>query len=234
MVTIALLLQACVTITRPETGKPLPVNDGFGIVVGRIRMLDQREEQYPWDTDWVMGRSSSLIQARPPPLKRPLLAVLAVDSNERNIAPAPDADGWFCWELPAGRYLLYVSDNMYGGEGSEAGLATPASMRVLAAFMVSDAALPHYIGELLVEIKADWLIGDEFASYSVTGLFVQSAPVDAQRWLSRRYPGSSLDINTQRFVVAASLDDVLVDYSKARTIRILESLGIRDPRAGLP
>lgn len=36
MVTIALLRQACVTITRPETGTPLHVNDGFGIDVGRI------------------------------------------------------------------------------------------------------------------------------------------------------------------------------------------------------
>jgi len=223
---VALLMCSCITITQPETAAPLIADAGTGIVVGRIRVLDPEREQHPWNSEWQLGQAAKLLQLDPPPLRQPLLALFSVDSDERNLVPVPDADGWFCWELPPGRYLLYVSTDLNGSSSSKAEPDLNAPLKVLAAFGIDHSMQAAYIGDLLIEVHADWVVGSDTAQYAIVDLSVQFAPTDARRWVARHYPGSELETGPIPLVVDPTLSDLLLDYSKTRTDYILAGLGM--------
>lgn len=221
-----LLLAGCLSIHEPRLGAGLEPVPGTAIVVGRIRVIAATGEQFPWaartlDLEAVLESMG----VTPPPMSRPLLAVFSVDRAERNLAPAPDEAGWFCWELPPGRQLLYVMDDLHGGDAPEPSVVAPWPV-VLAAFAAGAGPGAQYLGELVIEVQADWAAGEERADYDIVQVSVTAAPEAAQRWIEARFPGSPPALEGPFMVADPRLSDLLRDWSRERAEPVLRGLGV--------
>lgn len=221
---LCLVTCGCITISRPEPGEPLYADSGNGIVFGRIRLLDRDAEQFPWDTEWQLDHTATFVRTRPPPLQRPVLGLYSVDGDRRSLAPTPDHKGWFVWELPKGRYLLFLADSLHGGPATAPATGGQNPLYVLAALQVKGDTASDYVGDLVIEVEADWVLGNSSASYSIKRLSVQSAEVDARRWIEGSFPGSNIRLSAPRIAVDAALADLLIDYSKSRTEAVLRGV----------
>lgn len=217
-----LTLAGCVSISRPDPGGPLVPAAGNQIVIGRIRVFDSTQEQFPWDSDWRFDHTAVFVQLTPPPMQPPLLGLFSVDENKRNLVPSPDAGGWFCWQVPPGRYLLYVLADLHGGGKRYRAVSAP--LLVLAAVTVNDEIPVAYVGDLIVEIESGWIPGHGSTDYSIADLSVQSSAVDAQRWIEQSYPASDVQADAPQLQVDPELTGLFFDYSRTRAEKILQRL----------
>ncbi len=217
-------LAGCLSITTPEAGVRLEPGPQGSVVVGRLRVFTAYGEQYPWGTEGPPD-IPEMFTMRPPTVTRPVLGIFSVDRDERGLAPVPDSDGWFTWQLPAGRYLLYVLNDLHGGYSPPPppGLAR---LFVLAAFRVADDSAPRYLGDLVLELGSDWQVGDTRTDYSIERVLVVSELQSASQHIAERYPGSLPPRNDAVMVSDPRLSGLLVPYSRERTESVLESLGI--------
>lgn len=217
-------LAGCLSITTPEAGARLEPGPQGSVIVGRLRVFTVYGEQYPWGTEGPPD-IPEIFAMRPPTVTRPVLGIFSIDRDERGLAPVPDSDGWFTWQLPPGRYLLYVLNDLHGGYSPSPppGLA---ALFVLAAFRVGDDTAPRYLGDLVLELEPDWRVGDTRTDYSIERLLVVSEPELASKWIAERYPGSP-PLRTDALMVSdPRLSRLLVPYSRERTEAVLDELGI--------
>ena len=222
---VFVLMAACVSVSQPQRGEKLVPGNGNGIVVGRIRWLDRDAEQYPWDTDASLDILGEIIRTRPPAMTRPLLGIFSVDRDERALLPAPDSRGWFCWELPAGTYLLYLLDDLHGGDAAPGRVTGVTRLRVLAALQITGQSSPAYVGELVIEIEADWALGSSKATYGITDEQLFSSAATADQWLMQQHPGSApASLSLMR--IDPALYKLLIDYKKSETVAVLHDLGL--------
>lgn len=218
-------LAGCLSITTPEAGARLePGPQGF-VVVGRLRVFTLYGEQFPWGTEGLLDTTEEILGMRPPTVNRPVLGIFSLDRDERGLAPVPDSDGWFSWRLPAGRYLLYVLNDLHGGYSPPPppGLAP---LFVLAAFRLTDDVAPRYLGDVVVELKSDWEVGRTLADYSIERVLIVPEPESASQYIAERYPGSLPPRSDALMVSDPRFSGLLVPYSRERTEAVLEDLGL--------
>jgi len=218
------VLAGCLSIKTPEAGSKLASGPQGSLVVGRLRVFTTYGEQYPWGTEGPPD-FPEIFAVRPPTVNRPVLGMFSVDRDERGLAPVPDSDGWFTWQLPPGRYLLYILNDLHGGD-SPAPPPGLAALFVLAAFRVGDDTAPRYLGDLVLELESDWQVGDTRTDYSIERVLVVSELQSASQHVAERYPGTLPPRDDALMVSDPRLSGLLVPYSRERTESVLESLGI--------
>lgn len=224
LATILWLVSACVTVGIPPQGSPAAAAPGQGIVVGRVRWFESDREQYPWGTGLDLG--ADILGLAPPPLRRPVLGIFGVNQGKRALPPSPDSKGWFCWELPADTYLLYLLDDLHGGDSRPGQFAGSPWLRVLAALRVAPQAAPAYVGDLVVDLEADWLFGAGTADYSVVDVQAIRSPDEARAWMNQVYPGSTSLDASRPMRVDPALTWLLRDYHKSTAVAVLRELGL--------
>ena len=147
------LLSACVSLTIPRAGEPVALQPGEAFVIGRIRMLNAKNEHIeysafwpdPWDQPFFgpgPRMTLELHQLFPPGemFNYKVYPALAIEKN-----------GSFYWILPAGDYALLGNPRLYGSERYD-----EAETGILARFTVPANGGTIYLGTLIISVVFDF------------------------------------------------------------------------------
>jgi hypothetical protein len=133
------LLTACVTVDYPRPGQPIEARAGEALVFGRVRVLDDSREYFPWRAASVLGPELHLWFLRLEPRGV---------STELQFEPDGSFRGW----LEAGDYALVA--NRHEVTAKETSDAERQDMRVVALLRVPSDAVAAYAGVLVLLVQA--------------------------------------------------------------------------------
>lgn len=136
---VLVLLIGCVTVNSPRPGQALSPRVGQTLVFGRVRLVSDEAEYYPWDPASLFG---------------PQVWLALLRLGPRRIAPGPpvEEDGRFYWWLPPGDYA--VIGNRHDVYAERTTDVQRQDMEVLALLRVPGGVTAAYVGELVLELEA--------------------------------------------------------------------------------